>query len=350
MRSRLESVSPRPTASGMNRECRPTSKLRASVDAPIRWPTSSSPKSSRCSMPPPGIRSVAIFDELRRRHAELDPGARRALERRVRAWRAQHGEERDVMFRQVHEAGRMGLSDFTEMGDLAVCVAGLPLDHRLYHFRLVCSGFEHAHVILGGERYVALAEGLQTALWTLGGAPREHRSDSQLAAFRNLDPDARDDPTKRYDVLCAHYRIKPTRNNRGVAHENGSIERAWAFEASGPRRAAAARCCRLRRPGPAPPLHRRDRQPQERAQQQAHRRRANAAAASAPGSHLRLRGNHPSCQFDHLAAAADEGTAHRVGRLQPTHDVAVALQLRPVGRVGVGRALQLVVEHPPDAP
>ena len=59
-----------------------------------------------------GIRPVAIFDELRRRHADLEPGVRRTLERRIRAWRAVHGEERDVMFRQVHEAGRMGLSDW----------------------------------------------------------------------------------------------------------------------------------------------------------------------------------------------------------------------------------------------
>ena len=80
----------------------------------------------------------------------------------------------------------MGLSDFTDMADLAVTVAGQPLDHRLYHFRLAYSGFEHAHVVLGGESYVALAEGLQNALWALGGAPREHRSDSLSAAFRNL--------------------------------------------------------------------------------------------------------------------------------------------------------------------
>jgi len=174
----------------------------------------------------PGIRPVAIFDELRRRHTELDPGVRRTLERRIRSWRALHGQERDVMFRQTHEAGRMGLSDFTEMGDLGVTVLGIALDHRLYHFRLVCSGFEHAHVILGGESYVALAEGLQNALWALGGAPREHRSDSLSAAFRNLDADAREDLTSRYDALCAHYLMEPTRNNRGVAHENGSIESA----------------------------------------------------------------------------------------------------------------------------
>jgi hypothetical protein len=135
-----------------------------------------------------------------------------------------NGENRDVIFRQVQEPGRMGLSDFTEMGDLAVRVAGVELDHRLYHYRLACSGFEHAHVILGGESYVALAEGLQNALWALGGAPFEHRSDSLSAAFRNLDHEAREDLTSRYDALCRHYRMEPTRNNRGVAHENGAIE------------------------------------------------------------------------------------------------------------------------------
>jgi transposase InsO family protein len=79
-------------------------------------------------------------------------------------------------------------------------------------------------VILGGESYVALAEGLQNALWALGGVPREHRSDSLSAAFHNLSRDARIDLTARYEALCAHYGMQPTRNNRGVAHENGSIE------------------------------------------------------------------------------------------------------------------------------
>ncbi len=126
----------------------------------------------------PGVRPVAVFEEVMRRHPELPPGVRRTLERRIRGWRAIHGEERDVVFRQVHEPGRLGLSDFTEMDGLDITVAGVALDHRLYHFRLACSGFEHAHVILGGESYVALAEGLQNALWALGGAPREHRSDT----------------------------------------------------------------------------------------------------------------------------------------------------------------------------
>jgi hypothetical protein len=172
----------------------------------------------------PGVRTVAIFDELLRRHPELGAGIRRTLERRIRAWRALHGAEQEVIFRQLHEPGRTGLSDFTDMGEAAITIAGAPLDHRLYHFRLVYSGFEHAHVVLGGESFVALAEGLQNALWTLGGAPQDHRTDSLSAAFRNLDRQAQDDLTRRYDELCTHYRMTPTRNNLGVAHENGSIE------------------------------------------------------------------------------------------------------------------------------
>lgn len=172
----------------------------------------------------PAIRPVAIFEEMLRRHPELGAGIRRTIERRIRSWRAIHGEEQEVIFRQEHEPGRLGLSDFTDMGSAGVSIAGQPLDHRLYHFRLAYSGFEHAHVVLGGESFVALAEGLQNALWSLGGVPREHRSDSLSAAFRNLDRDARADLTRRYEELVAHYGMTATRNNAGVAHENGSIE------------------------------------------------------------------------------------------------------------------------------
>ena len=126
----------------------------------------------------PGIRPVGVFEELMRRHPEVGPGVRRTLERRIRVWRAEHGPEQEVIFRQKHEPGRQGLSDFTRMGSLGVTVAGQPLYHMLYHFRLAWSGFAHARVVLGGESFTALAEGLQDA----------------------------------------------TRNNRGVAHENGSIE------------------------------------------------------------------------------------------------------------------------------
>ena len=167
----------------------------------------------------PGLRPVSILEELLRRHPEPGTGIRRTLERRIRQWRALHGPEREVIFRQTHEPGRMGLSDFTDMSGLGVTIAGQPLAHGLYHFRLVFSGFEHAHVVLQGESFVALAAGLQDALWSLGGAPAEHRTDSLSAAFRNLAPAVEEDWTARYDALCGHYGMTASRNNRGVAHE-----------------------------------------------------------------------------------------------------------------------------------
>jgi hypothetical protein len=174
----------------------------------------------------PGIRAIAVFDEIRRRHPGLNPNVRRTLERRMRTWRAVDGPEQDVIFRQEYEPGRLGLSDFTDMSELAVTIAGVVAGHRLYHFRLAFSGFEHAHVVLGGESFVALAEGLQNALWALGGVPVQHRSDSLSAAYRNLDKAAHDDLTERYEGLMRHYGMTPTRNNPGLAHENGSIESA----------------------------------------------------------------------------------------------------------------------------
>src|SRR6516162_6826554 len=89
----------------------------------------------------PSLRPVAIFDEIRRRHPEIGAGIRRTLERRIRTWRALHGAEREIIFRQEHPPGRLGLSDFTDMRDRGVSIAGVLLDHRLYHFRLAFSGW-----------------------------------------------------------------------------------------------------------------------------------------------------------------------------------------------------------------
>ncbi len=173
-----------------------------------------------------GIRAFGVFEELMRRHRDLNPGVRRTLERRIREWRARHGPEREVIFPQTHTPGRLGFSDFTRMNALGITIAGQPLDHMLYHFRLPWSGFRHAEVVLGGESFTALATGLQAALWSLGGAPGDHRTDSLSAGFRNRCKDDAEDMTERYRLLCRHYGMEPTRNNRGIAHENGAIESA----------------------------------------------------------------------------------------------------------------------------
>ena len=50
------------------------------------------------------------------------------------------------------------------------------------------------------------------------------RLSCSASPFANLDRDAGEDLRTRYETLCNDYGMEPTRNNRGVAHENGSIE------------------------------------------------------------------------------------------------------------------------------
>ena len=90
----------------------------------------------------PTLRPVGVLEEILRRHPELGPTIRRTLERRIRSWRAVHGPEREVIFRQEHPPGLQGLSDFTDVVELGVHIAGTPFEHRLYHFRLAFSGWE----------------------------------------------------------------------------------------------------------------------------------------------------------------------------------------------------------------
>ena len=173
----------------------------------------------------PALNATTLYEDLQERHpGKFGNGGKRTFQRRVKVWKALHGPDKEVMFRQTQEPGRQGLSDFTELKDIEVTIDGKPLAHRLYHFRLAFSGWSHIKVVLGGESFSALAEGLQEALWRLGGAPLEHRTDSLSAAYKNLSVDAREDLTERYERLCAHFGMTATRNNRGVSRENGAVE------------------------------------------------------------------------------------------------------------------------------
>lgn len=145
----------------------------------------------------------------------------RTLKRRVRQWHSLHGPSKEVMFNQQAVAGQQGFSDFTRPND-SITVKGKPFDHLLYQFRLAFSGWRSVTVTMGGESYSALADGLQNALRQAKGSPRDHRTDSLSAARVNQ----RNVWTQDYDRLCQHFSMQPSRNNRGVSHENGVIETA----------------------------------------------------------------------------------------------------------------------------
>ncbi|GAC1658388.1 MAG: IS21-like element ISBj11 family transposase [Gemmatimonadaceae bacterium] len=149
----------------------------------------------------------------------------RTLQRQIAAWRAQSGPDQEVFFAQVHQPGIVAQSDFTHMTDLGVTLAGIPFAHLVFHLVLPYSNVEAVHVVLS-ESFEALAEGIEIALWQIGGVPLRHRTDHLSAAMRPLDAEGRRQATARYAALMAHYGMAPTTNNVGEAHENGDVEQA----------------------------------------------------------------------------------------------------------------------------
>jgi hypothetical protein len=172
----------------------------------------------------PRLKPMTLFEHLQEQYPGEYPQVLRTLQRRVSTWKALHGPAPAVMFMLRHEPGVMGLSDFTQLKGMEITLNGQPFEHLIYHYRLAYSGWQYAQIIQGGESFIGLSEGLQNALAASGGVPKEHRTDSLSAAYRNLGGHRTSDLTRLYDDLCDHYRMVPTRNNKGIANENGAIE------------------------------------------------------------------------------------------------------------------------------
>jgi hypothetical protein len=172
------------------------------------------------------LQAKTLFDELCLLHpGRYQPVQLRTLQRHVRLWRAQAGPATDVTFEQVHLPGRLGQSDFTHMDDLGITIAGVPFPHLLYHFVLTYSNIEAVHLCFS-ESFAALAEGLESCLWQLGGVPEQHRTDNLSAAVVRIERGGERHYTERYQALMDHYHMQPSTNNPGEAHENGDVEQA----------------------------------------------------------------------------------------------------------------------------
>jgi len=168
------------------------------------------------------LTGLTLWEYLEDKYAGQFPySVLRTLQRRVKHWKATQGPDKAVIFRQSVPAGQQGLSDFSHP-NTAITIQGKDFTHLLYQFRFAYSGWRYVQIVLGGESYSALADGLQSALTLAGGSPLEHRTDSLSAAFKNHVEEQT--LTQSYEALCAHYQVRATRNNRGVSHENGAIE------------------------------------------------------------------------------------------------------------------------------
>jgi hypothetical protein len=177
----------------------------------------------------PKLEPTTLYEYLIEKYPGQYQKCLRTIQRRVHHWKATEGKPKEVMFPMVHPPGVMGLSDFTQLKNVKVTIDGQEFNHLLYHYRLAYSGWQYVEIVQGGESFISLSQGLQNALRASGGSPQQHRSDSLSAAYKNSGGRKQKQLTKFYEELCAHYHLQATRNNLGIAHENGSIESAHGY-------------------------------------------------------------------------------------------------------------------------
>jgi len=170
----------------------------------------------------PGLQAKTLFDDLQRRYpGRFADGQLRTLQRRVKVWRALKGPAREVFFPQQHHPGVLAQSDFTHMDALGVTIARQPFHHLIYHFVLTYSNWETG-IVCFSESFESLTQGLQNALWELGGVPVVHQLDRMSAAVSNLS--RRKEFTKRYEALLRHYGMEGRKIQPRKANENGDVE------------------------------------------------------------------------------------------------------------------------------
>jgi hypothetical protein len=170
----------------------------------------------------PGLEAKTLFEALQReRPGTYQDGQLRTFQRRVKRWRALEGPGKEIFFAQVYQPGQWCESDFTHMGSLGVTIGGVPFPHLLYHFVLCWSNWETGTVCFS-ESYESLSQGLQNALWKLGGVPTRHRTDNLTSAVNRIgNPETF---TAHYRGLANHYGFESGKIQPRSPEENGDVE------------------------------------------------------------------------------------------------------------------------------
>ena len=172
------------------------------------------------------LRATTIIEWLEEKSpGRFSTSQLRTLQRRLQDWRALNGPDQEVYFPQEHPPGREAQLDFTHCNSLGVTIGGRRYRHLLFQLVLSHSGWRYAEVV-AGETFVALKQGLQNALWELGGAPQVIRSDNSSARTHEIKRSRGRALNDNYAELLEHYGLEATLINSGESHENGVAEQA----------------------------------------------------------------------------------------------------------------------------
>ena len=171
-----------------------------------------------------GLEAKTVFDFLNReRGRNYQEGQLRTLQRRFKVWRAVEGPGKEVVFDQIHNPGELSASDFTDMNELGITIAGEFFAHKIFHFVLTYSNWETGSICFS-ESFESLSSGLQNAIWKLGCVPEKHRTDRLTAAVNNFNSEGTFQ--KKYLELLEHYGLKGEMTNPESPHENGDSEQS----------------------------------------------------------------------------------------------------------------------------
>ena len=205
-------------------------KLPSQLTKPRNYRTREDPfdsiwEESQCFLSQnPGLEAKQLFNYFQRKApGRFSDSQLRTYQRKVKNWRAVEGPGKEIYFPQLHHPGELGASDFTHMTDLGVSIQGESFVHLIFHFVLTYSNWEAGNICFS-ESFESLSEGLQNALWKLGGVPQRHRTDSlSEAVHKACNPE---EFTARYKALLSHYGLLGERTNPGKSHENGDVEKS----------------------------------------------------------------------------------------------------------------------------
>ena len=149
----------------------------------------------------PRLEAKTLFEWLQREYpGQFRDGQIRTLQRRIKLWRATEGPAQEVYFGQLE---------------------GQLFEHLVYHFVLTYSNWETG-TICYSESLESLSEGWQNAVWELGAAPVEHRTDSLSSAVNNMSN--LEEFNRRYEAVMKYYGVRPQHTNPASPNENGDAE------------------------------------------------------------------------------------------------------------------------------
>jgi hypothetical protein len=181
----------------------------------------------------PALEAKTLFDVLTEKYPDrYEDGQLRTLQRRVKAWRAERGPDKEVMLGQLHRPGEAAQTDFTWATELAVTIVGQVFVHMLCVFVLPYSNWRWASVCLS-ESIASIRHGVQRGLFQLGRAPEWHQTDHSTAATHRIPEGKRgaDEVRKRpfnedYLAIMRHFGMKPRTTEVGAKEQNGDVEAA----------------------------------------------------------------------------------------------------------------------------